>query len=78
VVTDGDFRQSIRVDTITASSFVAANGIPAADDRPGVYTVTVAAAGYDQWTKPGILGRKSPNGCGMSTQTVSVRLQPGR
>jgi hypothetical protein len=78
VVTDGDFRQSIRIDTIAASSFAALQGILAAPERPGVYAVTVVAAGYDLWTKSGIVGQESPDGCGMATQTVRVRLRSSR
>lgn len=78
VVVDGDYRQSVRVDTIQLASASVTEGVRMAPDRPGVYTAVVTADGYDAWIKTGIISRSDPSGCGIATQSLTALLQPSR
>jgi hypothetical protein len=70
-------REGTFVDTVQAPANrpdVDSLGVPAAGERPGVYTLTVQKPGYRDWTKSGV--RVTADECHVHLVRVTARLQP--
>ena len=75
----------IPIGTVTAGTFVDSvqalgadpehqNAFAAAWNRPGVYTLTLAYPGYQQFTRGDLVARAGP--CGVEAAFVAVELAP--
>ena len=72
IVRDGAFGDTVQVPANRPD--VDPLPIPAAGERPGVYTLTVQKPGYREWRKSGV--RVTADRCHVQLVRVTARLQP--
>jgi len=65
-------------DTLTAYAPGSPHAITllTADERPGTYSVSVSATGYEPWTRTGVVVERSGRCDLIQTKEVVARLQP--
>jgi hypothetical protein len=74
VANDGAFRDTTRIASITDRS--GPSGFGLAHERPGVYDVTVRAAGYAPWTTRGVRVDEEKVCHHVITRSLTARLRP--
>ena len=65
---DGSYSETV--------DLVSGNALLGAWERPGTYDVSVARAGFDTWTRNGVVVEESDDGCHVVQVVLQAALQP--